>query len=132
LHELRRVLWRQHRRRSALVAASRLHGTASAVVSRGGRADLALDFLPMVKAPTLLIVGSLDAEVVELNRQALAALRCEKQLIIVPGATHLFPEPGALQQVANHASSWFARHLCDAPAETTSSEHGVADWTQAI
>ncbi len=118
---------------AALVAASRMHGTASAVVSRGGRPDLAMDFLPMVKAPTLFIVGGHDAEVVELNREALAALCCEKQLTIIPGATHLFPEPGALQQVADHASNWFARHLCHTPAEIRSGDRSVAsDWTQAM
>jgi len=101
---------------AALVAAARMPGAAAAVVSRGGRPDLASEFLPRVKAPTLLIVGANDYEVVELNRQALAALRCEKELSIVGGATHLFPEPGALQEVATRAAGWFTRHLGSAIA----------------
>jgi putative phosphoribosyl transferase len=96
---------------AALVAASRMHGSVAAVVSRGGRPDLAMDALPRVKAPTLLIVGGDDDGVVELNRKALARLRCEKELAIVPGATHLFPEPGALQKVADLAAAWFVRHV---------------------
>ena len=96
---------------AALVAAARQKALVAAIVSRGGRADLARDFLPEVEAPTLLIVGGDDKEVVELNRQALAQLRCEKELTIVRGATHLFPEPGALTQVAELASAWFERYL---------------------
>jgi putative phosphoribosyl transferase len=96
---------------AALVAASRLHGTVAAVVSRGGRPDLAMDALPRVKAPTLFIVGGDDDEVVELNRKALAQLQCEKELSIIPGATHLFPEPGALQKVADLAAAWFVQFL---------------------
>lgn len=82
-----------------------------AVVSRGGRPDLAGPALAHVVAPTLLIVGGEDGAVLELNQQALAALSCEKSLEIVPGATHLFEEPGALEQVAALASTWFVRHF---------------------
>jgi pimeloyl-ACP methyl ester carboxylesterase len=89
-----------------------------AVVSRGGRPDLAGPALAHVRAPTLLIVGGNDHAVIELNREALAQLRCEKRLIIVPGATHLFEEPGALDEVARLAREWFERHLM--PAETPS------------
>jgi putative phosphoribosyl transferase len=96
---------------AALAAASRMHGTVAAVVSRGGRPDLAMEALTRVKAPTLLIVGGDDERVVELNRTALSRLRCEKDLSIVPGATHLFSEPGALQRVADLAGAWFVRHL---------------------
>jgi putative phosphoribosyl transferase len=96
---------------AALVAAAAQGSDVKAVVSRGGRPDLAGSALPLVKAPTLLIVGGDDEPVVELNRHALAQLRCEKQLKIIPGATHLFPEPGALEKVANLASQWFQLHL---------------------
>ena len=96
---------------AALVAAARQGNTVEAVVSRGGRPDLAKDALQFVQAPTLLIVGGHDEPVVELNRRALARLRCEKQLTIVPGATHLFVEPGALEEVARLASEWFQNHL---------------------
>jgi pimeloyl-ACP methyl ester carboxylesterase len=78
---------------------------------RGGRPDLAGTALTRVRAPTLLIVGGNDGQVIELNRGALARLRCEKQLVIVPGATHLFQEPGALDEVARLARNWFQRHL---------------------
>jgi putative phosphoribosyl transferase len=80
-------------------------------VSRGGRPDLAGDALPHVRAPTLLIVGGDDDAVIPLNRNALEQLATEKQLEIVPGATHLFEEPGALEQVARLAREWFARYL---------------------
>jgi putative phosphoribosyl transferase len=96
---------------AALVAAARSPQQVRAVVSRGGRPDLAGEFLACVRAPTLLIVGGDDDVVVDLNRQAFAVLRCPKELVIVPGATHLFPEPGALEQVARLASTWFVRHL---------------------
>jgi dienelactone hydrolase len=96
---------------AALVAAANLGETVSAVVSRGGRPDLAGDALPQVKSPTLLIVGGLDYPVIEMNEEALARLHCEKELKIVPGATHLFEEPGTLEQVANLAAEWFQRHL---------------------
>ncbi|HVC12913.1 MAG TPA: dienelactone hydrolase family protein [Burkholderiales bacterium] len=100
---------------AALVAAAEEPEGVAAVVSRGGRPDLARRWLPQVKAPTLLIVGGNDAAVLEWNRDALKRLEAEKELIVVPGATHLFEEPGALEQVALHASRWFARHLGPAP-----------------
>jgi putative phosphoribosyl transferase len=95
---------------AALAAAAR-EPRVSAVVSRGGRPDLAGRRLAAVTAPTLLIVGSEDRDVLELNRQALALLAGEKQLAIVPGATHLFEEPGTLDEAARLAAEWFARHL---------------------
>ncbi len=96
---------------AALVAAADLGKTVGAVVSRGGRPDLAGEALPRVKAPTLLIVGGLDYPVIEMNREAYARLRCEKELKIVPGATHLFEEPGTLEEVARLAAEWFRKHL---------------------
>jgi putative phosphoribosyl transferase len=97
---------------AALVAAAaEWRGKVAAVVSRGGRPDLAKEALSVVRAPTLLVVGGDDRVVLELNRQALAKLVCEKRLDIVSGATHLFEEPGALQQVAALAADWFVRHL---------------------
>ena len=96
---------------AALQASARNPTTVAAVVSRGGRPDLAEAYLPRVQAPSLLIVGSLDTEVLRLNREAYAALTCPKQLIIVPGATHLFEEAGTLEQVAEHAWDWFHRYL---------------------
>jgi putative phosphoribosyl transferase len=96
---------------AALVAAAVRPDVVGAVVSRGGRPDLAGRALAHVRAPTLLIVGGHDVEVLELNRAALAQLRAEKELVIVPGATHLFEEPGALDQVARLARDWFERHL---------------------
>lgn len=96
---------------AALVAAASPHADIAAVVSRGGRPDLAGDALPGVRAPTLLIVGSLDADVLELNRRALARLRCEKELSIVQGATHLFEEPGTLEDVIALAGAWFDGHV---------------------
>ena len=96
---------------AALVAAAELGARIGAVVSRGGRPDLAGPALPKVEAPTLLIVGELDEVVIQLNEEAYAQLRCEKALKIVPGATHLFEEPGTLEQVAQLASDWFVRHL---------------------
>lgn len=96
---------------AALIAAQQLEGDVGAVVSRGGRPDLAAHSLSRVTAPTLLIVGGADGDVITLNEQALARLQCIKQIVIVPGATHLFPEPGALEQVIDHAASWFNRHL---------------------
>jgi len=97
---------------AALVAAARHPGLVSAIVSRGGRPDLAGAYLRQIAAPTLLIVGGADPAVIRLNRAALAQLSCDvKELKIVPGATHLFEEPGALEQVADLAGRWFARHL---------------------
>ena len=96
---------------AALVAAARQPELVGAVVSRGGRPDLAGADLARVRAPTLLIVGGRDEDVLELNRQALERLRCEKQLVVVPGATHLFPEPGTLEHVASLAAGWFQRYL---------------------
>src|SRR5438045_7486766 len=100
---------------AALVAAARRPERVGAVVSRGGRPDLAADDLPRVQAPTLLIVGGADLPVIGLNRQALDRLGSkEKGLHIVPGATHLFEEPGALEEVARLAADWFIRHLAGA------------------
>ncbi len=96
---------------AALVAAAAHPEAIAAVVSRGGRPDLAGDALPAVQAPTLLIVGGNDGPVIEMNRRAMAQLRCETDLKIVPGATHLFEEPGALEQVAQLAVDWFTRHF---------------------
>jgi pimeloyl-ACP methyl ester carboxylesterase len=96
---------------AALVAAAQLPRDIRAVVSRGGRPDLAGDALPRVLAPTLLIVGGDDIPVIPLNRQALAQMNSVKSLEIVPGATHLFEEPGALEQVAALARDWFQRYL---------------------
>jgi len=96
---------------AALVAAAELGDTVGAVVSRGGRPDLAGDALAKVESPTLLIVGGLDYPVIEMNKAALARLRCEKEMKIVPGATHLFEEPGTLEQVADLAAAWFQKHL---------------------
>ncbi len=96
---------------AALIAAAKLENQIKAVVSRGGRPDLAGESLPKVRAPTLLIVGGDDTEVLDLNRQALKLIRAEKKLEIVPGATHLFEEPGTLQKAAELATSWFKKHL---------------------
>ena len=96
---------------AALVAAAERPEVVHAVDSRGGRPDLAGAALPRVRAPTLLIVGGDDVQVIELNRAALALLRCEKQLVIIPGASHLFEEPGALDEVARLAREWFRQHL---------------------
>jgi putative phosphoribosyl transferase len=101
---------------AALVAAAAGEGSAAAIVSRGGRPDLAGSALALVTAPTLLIVGGADFEVLALNRAALAELRCEKQLVIVPGATHLFEEPGTLEAVVEHARGWFSEHFTEAEA----------------
>lgn len=97
---------------AAIEAAAILGAEARALVSRGGRPDLASqEALGTVKAPTLLLVGGLDNGVIELNQLAYDRLRCEKELVIVPGATHLFEEPGTLEEVARQAAEWFARHL---------------------
>jgi putative phosphoribosyl transferase len=96
---------------AALVAAAELGPMVSAVVSRGGRPDLAGIALPEVTAPTMLIVGGRDVEVMRLNQRAMALLDCAKRLDVVPGATHLFDEPGALERVARLARAWFVEYL---------------------
>lgn len=102
---------------AALVAAARLPGRVGAVVSRGGRPDLAVEVLDSVRTATLLIVGGVDFGVIELNEQAFAKLPEPKSLEIVPGASHLFPEPGALEAVIGHAAKWFRLQLAPAPIE---------------
>lgn len=102
---------------AALVAAAKLGARVGAVVSRGGRPDLADAALDKVTAPTLLVVGGLDYGVIELNEQAFARLKAPKALEIVPGATHLFPEPGALENVIALAARWFSTHLLTHPRE---------------
>ncbi len=97
---------------AALAGAATRPDRVAAVVSRGGRPDLALASLPDVQAPTLLIVGGLDTDVLALNREALRQLHAPKRLEVVPGAGHLFEEPGALGSVAVFASSWFEKYLC--------------------
>ncbi len=99
---------------AALIAAAERPAAIDAVVSRGGRPDLAGDVLPRVKAPTLLIVGGDDEPVIEMNRDAMRQMHAHVQLEIVPGATHLFEEPGTLEQVARLAAGWFARYLVGA------------------
>jgi putative phosphoribosyl transferase len=96
---------------AALQAAAREPSNVKAVVSRGGRPDLSETYLPSVTAPTLLIVGGHDESVIEMNQAAYDLLTCEKKLVIVPDATHLFEEPGTLEQVAEQAGRWFGRHL---------------------
>ena len=96
---------------AALIAAAKLPNDIAAVVSRGGRPDLAADYLPQVIAPTLLLVGGWDTEVIELNKQAMEQMTAEKKLVIVPGATHLFEEPGTLEEVAKFSTDWFLRYL---------------------
>jgi putative phosphoribosyl transferase len=110
---------------AALVAAAARPDAVGAVVSRGGRPDLAGPVLGRVQAPTLLIVGGNDVPVIEMNRAALSALRCEARLKIVPSATHLFEEPGALEQVARLATDWFLHHLAShRPAHRTDPHAG--------
>jgi len=101
---------------AALAAAADNPQGVGAVVSRGGRPDLAGEALPKVHAPTLLIVGGNDDIVIELNEQARDRMRCEVKLEIIPGATHLFEEPGTLEKVAQLASDWFAKHIGSAAA----------------
>ncbi|HVH64716.1 MAG TPA: dienelactone hydrolase family protein [Candidatus Acidoferrum sp.] len=98
---------------AALIAAGGRRQTVRAIVSRGGRPDLAMDALAGIRQPTLLIVGGADEVVLDLNRRALAALNGPKELAVVPRATHLFEEPGALDQVAALARDWFRRHLIE-------------------
>jgi putative phosphoribosyl transferase len=96
---------------AVLQAAARAAFRVGAIVSRGGRPDLAERYLPQVTAPTLLLVGGEDQPVIEMNQDAYGLLRCLKQLTIIPGATHLFEEPGTLEQVAEQALKWFQQHL---------------------
>ena len=96
---------------AALAAAADEPDAIRAVVARGGRPDLAARFLPRVRAPTLLLAGGADTPVVYMNQRAYELLECEKQLTIIPGASHLFEEPGTLDQVARFAAAWFQRHL---------------------
>jgi putative phosphoribosyl transferase len=103
---------------SALKAAARLNDMIQAIVSRGGRPDLALIDLKFVQIPTLLIVGSLDHVVINLNEHALKFLKCHKKLAIVDGATHLFEEPGKLEEVADLASKWFLEHIVNSKIKT--------------
>jgi len=102
---------------AALVAAARRPADVAAIVSRGGRPDLAGDALVRVQAPTLLIVGGYDLPVIKINQDALTKLRCLKKLVVVPGASHLFEEPGKIEEVAKLASDWFTRHLVGQRAE---------------
>ena len=96
---------------AALIATAKLPDDIVVVVSRGGRPDLAGEYLPRVVAPTLLLVGGLDTDVIELNRFAMDRMTSQKKLVIVPGATHLFEEPGALEEVAKLSADWFLRYL---------------------
>ena len=112
---------------AALVTAAARPSTVAAVVSRGGRPDLAGESLRLVHQPTLLIVGERDPLVIELNRAAMKKLSGEKHLLIIPRATHLFEEPGALEQVAAQARDWFIRHLTPAPAEPATAPEGPRD-----
>jgi putative phosphoribosyl transferase len=100
---------------AALVAAAQRPTAVGAIVSRGGRPDLAGQLLTLIQQPTLLIVGERDPVVLQLNREAMTQLVGEARLEIVPGATHLFAEPGGLEQVARFATDWFVRHLLGAP-----------------
>ncbi len=115
---------------AALVAASALGDCVGAVVSRGGRPDLAGDALAHVRAPTLLIVGGADFGVIELNQRALERLEGEKTIQIVPGATHLFPEPFALESVIELAAEWFEKHLVSANQPPTKADAGYLDAGQ--
>jgi putative phosphoribosyl transferase len=108
---------------AALVAAAELCGVISAIVSRGGRPDLAGSALALVYAPTLLIVGGDDGPVIAMNREALARLKCpEKELVVIPGASHLFEEPGTLERAADAAADWFSRYFV--PVERASAGNG--------
>ena len=100
---------------AALGATARLGDRIGGVVSRGGRPDLAGEVLDQIRTPTLLFVGGVDYGVIELNEQALKRLKGPKALEIVPGASHLFPEPGTLEAVIDHAARWFARYLAVSP-----------------
>ena len=107
---------------AALQAAARDPSSIRAVVSRGGRPDLAAPYLPSVTAPTLLIVGGDDEPVIEMNREAYRLLACPKRLVIVPGASHLFEEAGTLEEVAEHALIWFQQHFHPAQYESTGAQ----------
>jgi putative phosphoribosyl transferase len=96
---------------AALIAAAKIPRDVGAVVSRGGRPDLAMEYLKVVRAPSLFIVGGRDTVVIDLNKKAIAQVSAEKRLEIVPGATHLFEEPGKLEEVARFATAWFLEHL---------------------
>ena len=104
---------------AALQAAAREPSNLNAIVSRGGRPDLAEPYLASVMAPTLLLVGGCDEPVIEMNQAAYKVLTCVKKMIVVPGATHLFEEPGTLEQVGAHASSWFLQHLTKRGRQST-------------
>jgi len=108
---------------AALVAAAKRPEAVGAVVSRGGRPDLAGEALPRVATPTLLIVGGQDEPVIGMNREAMAQIRAEKELEVVTGATHLFEEPGTLEEVARLAAGWFTQHL-DRRSQTGQTGHG--------
>jgi putative phosphoribosyl transferase len=108
---------------AALVAAAWEPAKVSALVSRGGRPDMALPWLSKVKAPTLLIVGEHDAQVLDWNEDAYRCLATDKELVIVPGATHLFEEPGALEAVARHACRWFVRYLSPEAVRVAAQAH---------
>ena len=107
---------------TALQAAARDPSSIQAIVSRGGRPDLAEAYLPSVTAPTMLIVGGDDEPVIEMNRAAYRLLSCPKRLVIVPGATHLFEEPGTLEEVAEHALIWFQQHVHPAKHKSTGAQ----------
>ncbi|WP_338000414.1 dienelactone hydrolase family protein [Chelativorans sp. YIM 93263] len=100
---------------AALMAAASPHSPVVAIVSRGGRPDLASGALPLVRAPTLLLVGGLDDAVIDLNRQAYEALLCDKHLVMIEGAGHLFEEPGKLDEVVRHAANWFLDYMTQEP-----------------
>ena len=110
---------------AALLAAAARPARVRAVVSRGGRPDLAGDALEQVEAPTLLIVGGHDRQVLALNEEALARIRAPSHLEVVPGAGHLFEEPGALEEVARLSSAWFAEHLGSSAGEEEEASHGL-------
>ena len=113
---------------AALQAAARDPSSIRAVVSRGGRPDLAESYLPSVTVPTLLIVGGEDEPVIEMNREAYRLLTCPKRLVIVPGASHLFEEPGTLEEVAEHALLWFQQHFHSAsPRAQAHKQRSVLD-----
>jgi pimeloyl-ACP methyl ester carboxylesterase len=105
---------------AALIAAAALKDRIGAVVSRGGRPDLAAGSLPLVTAPVLLIIGENDEEVIKLNQLAYDSLKCVKKMEIVAGATHLFEEPGTLEQAAHLAERWFAHHLGSGSSQSAS------------